>query len=117
MAFPKMLALAERAWARPDRSDDWNRFANTLGQRELARLDRLAGGVAYRIPPPGGVIVNGTLYANVAFPGLTIRYTTDGSDPETSSAEYRGPTAVGGTARLRAFDTRGRGGRICVVSP
>ena len=66
-AFPKMLGMAERAWAaQPDWAtisdleqhdaavqDAWNEFANRLGQRELPRLDWLFGGIAYRLPPPG----------------------------------------------------------------
>ena len=68
MAFPRIIALAERAWAkspawaeiddaaerRRQIDNDWNRFANRLGQIELPRLDFLAGGVQYRLPPPGG---------------------------------------------------------------
>ena len=58
MAFPRLLALAERAWspqpvwAEVEDSeqrellmrDDWVRFANALGQVELPRLDRWFGG-------------------------------------------------------------------------
>lgn len=131
MAFPKLLGLAERAWAPrpawateedPDVrarlvAEDWNRFTNSLGQRELPRLDRLYGGVAYRLPPPGGVVEEGKLLANVAFPGLAIRYTTDGTEPTAESAIYGVPVEVEGEVRLRSFDTRGRGSRASVVSP
>jgi hexosaminidase len=73
MLYPRMLALAERAWRAADweapyvpgagydqasgaftpdmrarRAADWRAFANLLGGRELARLD--AAGVAYRVP-------------------------------------------------------------------
>ena len=34
--------------------DDWTKFTNTLGYRELPRLDRL--GYNYRVPPPGAVL-------------------------------------------------------------
>lgn len=66
MMFPRFLALAERAWHEPAwerrstadnmtrarmREQDWTEFANTLGYRELARLDRQ--GIEYRLPPPG----------------------------------------------------------------
>ena len=64
MIFPRMLALAERAWHKApwernaeeaarnnQRKEDWERFANTLGYKELARLDKM--GVSYHIPPPG----------------------------------------------------------------
>ena len=64
MLFPRVLALAERAWHEAaweretdnatrlrGRARDWAAMANTLGHRELARLDRR--GVQYRVPPPG----------------------------------------------------------------
>jgi hexosaminidase len=131
MAFPKLLALAERAWsAEPawarepsaarrldSKEADWNRFANELGQVQLPRLDYLAGGVGYRIPPPGARIRNGLLEANIDFPGLTIRYTTDGSEPSPASPEYREPVSVSGldSVRVRAFDRLGRGSRVVAL--
>ena len=100
MAFPRIIALAERAWAkspawaeiddaaerRRQIDKDWNQFANRLGQIELPRLDFLAGGVQYRLPPPGVVIRDGAVHANVELPGLAIRYTTDGSEPDALGA-------------------------------
>jgi len=66
MLFPRLLAVAERAWHSAPwetitdqksfeqaRQTDWTRFAVALGQRELSRLDQL--GVAYRLPRPGVV--------------------------------------------------------------
>ncbi|WP_434047932.1 MULTISPECIES: family 20 glycosylhydrolase [Sorangium] len=121
--FPKLLGLAERAWApdpawanEPDATtraamvdEAWNRFANTLGRRDLPRLDYLSGGVGYRLPPPGARIADGKLEANVAFAGLAIRYTTDGSEPTASSTLYSGPVSVKGVVKLRTFNTRGKG--------
>lgn len=131
LAFPKLLGLAERAWAEDPAwasvDDDatrkgllasaWNRFANTLGQRDLPRLDYLLGGVNYRVPLPGARIENGELQANVAFPGLTIRYTTDGSEPDANSTAYAGPVAVSGVIKLKTFTSRGRGSRTSVLDP
>jgi len=126
--FPKLLALAERAWstspewasientAQRDKAmeADWNIFTNALGQRELTRLNYLCGGVDYRIPLAGGVIENGNLKANVRFPGLTIRYTTDGSEPNKKSTIYTQPVKVEGKeVRLRVFNSEGRSGRDC----
>jgi hexosaminidase len=130
MAFPRTIALAERAWAKEPRfagqidaaaretalAADWNVFANTLGQRELPRLHEIGGNVEYRIPPPGAIIRAGQLFANVAYPGLTIRYTTDGSEPTTDSAAYDNPVASRARFRLRAFDAYGHGGRSIEIN-
>ncbi|KAK7503362.1 hypothetical protein BaRGS_00005283 [Batillaria attramentaria] len=89
MLFPRFLALVERAWHEPiwerNRADnvthlrgrerDWAEFANTLGYRELARLDEI--GVEYRVPPPGAKISDGRLLTNVPFPGLHVEYSID----------------------------------------
>lgn len=98
MAFPRLLAFAERAWHQAgwelpyqagreykmgstqfvDQAAllaDWTRFANIIGQRELQKLDQ--AGMAYRLPVPGAKIVDGQLLANVVFPGLDIEYSLD----------------------------------------
>ena len=72
MVYPRLLALAERAWHKAPfetsgltiqqrkRLEDreWEMYANTLGHKELKRLDEAFGdikdGVFYRVPPPGG---------------------------------------------------------------
>jgi len=124
MALPKLIALAERAWAeQPDWASDsnletwpsklqvaWSNFANLLGARELPRLDYLEGGFYYRIPGVGAVIEDGVLKSNVAFPGLTIRYTADGSEPNVDSPVYTKPVQVGNFVQVRAFNSVGRGG-------
>ncbi len=123
---PRAIALAERAWAADpgwtsisDKTQrdakinaDWNSFANRLGQRELPRLDSFLGGYGYRIPVPGAKIIDGTLHANISMPGTTIRYTSDGSQPSTSSPVYQGPVAVSGSVKLAAFTSTGRRGRV-----
>ena len=132
MALPRMIELAERAWApdpewslipgRAEREESinhtWNEFANRLGQRELLRLDIHEGGTMYRIPAPGAIVDDGLLYVNVALPGLTIRYTTDGSIPDSSSAIYSMPLPVGerSTIQMRAFDSNNRGSRSAIVN-
>jgi hexosaminidase len=114
--FPKMLGYVERAWAPdpewaqlPKRSQRlagldqaWNNFANAIAQRELARLDYLWDDVNYRVPLPGAIIDQGKLKANVAFPGLVIRYTLDGSDPKP--------------VRLKSFTATGKSSRASVLN-
>jgi hexosaminidase len=129
MAFPRVIALAERAWAGspswaqiPDpiarsvgMQRDWNQFANRLGQRELPRLDFLSGGVLYRLPPPGAVVRDGRVSANVAFPGIAIRYTNDGTEPDLTASPYQEPIPLSSKIKLRSFDTRGRSSRTVNV--
>jgi hexosaminidase len=126
MAFPKILGVAERAWNRKmptSRSlpETWRRFVNTLGQAELPRLDyfrpvdvrrELAQprpvGVNYRIPIPGGVVSNGTLHANVRYPGVAIEYSLDGG---RTWHTYDRATEARGVILLRARTSDGRPGR------
>lgn len=132
MALPRMIVLAQRAWRAEEawmeiadrqarlqaRDTAWNEFANRLAQRELPRLDYMNGGYGYRIPPVGIQVRDGMLHANVAYPGFEIRYTVNGSEPAASSRLYEGPARVDETAHIqvRAFDTRGRGGRISHIN-
>lgn len=64
MVFPRLLALAERAWHKSSWEDtankeermketdvEWTSFAKSLVEKELARLEKL--GIKYRIPVPG----------------------------------------------------------------
>ncbi|MFK7844582.1 MAG: family 20 glycosylhydrolase [Rhodothermales bacterium] len=122
--FPKVLGLAERAWAAsPDwfSSDSkaarqaaetagWNVFANQLGQRELPRLDALFD-MRYRIPPPGVTLQVDKVEANVAFPGLTIRYTTEDRAPTADDPVYTAPVPFEGLITFSAFSSDGRSSR------
>lgn len=132
MAFPRALALAERAWApQPSWKDEsdttvieserfmgWQHFTNQLGQFQLPRLDNLfAQPVAYRLPPPGAIFKDGYLHANLEIPGLTIRYTIDGSEPTSSSKIYKEPIRLNNSVKLCSFDTNGRGSRTVEIHP
>jgi len=129
MLLPKLLGLAERAWAKnpewaaePDSikskqlyNEAWSRFVNVLGKRELPRLSYYAGGFGYRIPMPGAMVKDGQVWVNNQLPGLTIRYTTDGKTPTISSPVYTKPLPAGGTIKVAAFDVSGRSGKVAVV--
>lgn len=129
LGFPKILGLVERAWAAdpdwakatdPQKSEElyqkaWSQFVNTVGKRELVKLNYYQGGVQFRIPTAGAKLEKGTVLANIQFPGLDIRYTTDGSEPHLKSPLYTQPISAKGTIKLRAFDSKGRGGRTIQV--
>jgi hexosaminidase len=133
LAAPRLVALAERAWAQDPAwcaiedaaartaamDDAWNEFANRLGQRELPRLDRAPLAYGYRLPPPGAVARGRTLHANVALPGLALHYTLDGSEPDAASPRYAGPVQAGPDAavfKVATFDTRGRKSATVVIA-
>ncbi len=129
LLFPKLLALAERAWAKDpswanetDKAKaeiaynrDWSLFVNVLGKKELARLDYYAGGYDYRIPPVGAIIQNSKVVANVQIPGFAIHYTTDGSLPTIKSKIYKYPILEKGKITLAAFSKNGRNGKIVIL--
>ncbi len=104
MIFPRLIALAERAWHKAEwevdynyqgqlysqnsgimtaqqqlaRSQSWNRFANLLTQKEFEKLDRYR--IDYRIPTVGGRIDNGQLVIRSPLPGLPVQYRIDQQD-------------------------------------
>lgn len=103
MIYPRLLALAERAWhqaswqvpynfegkrfdkdtgyftkaLQAQRDKSWLSFSQVVGLKELAKLER--SGIFYRLPTAGAVVKEGVLHANTAIKGLPIEYQeTDG---------------------------------------
>jgi hexosaminidase len=128
--LPRLIAFAETAWSAERKwettenkverekqiASGWNKIANALANRELPRLNSLNGGYNFRIPLPGAIFKDGLLYANVEFPGLEIRYTTDGSEPNILSQLYTGPVKVAGNVMLKSFVKGGRFSRTSVLN-
>ncbi|MCE6988444.1 family 20 glycosylhydrolase [Dyadobacter sp. CY323] len=127
--LPKLLGFAESAWSErkwENVADDasrkkmigegWNLFANSIARNQLPKLKFLNGGYNYRLPLPGAVVENGMLKANVGLPGLTIRYTVDGSEPTASSPIYNVPVNVAGVIKLKSFDLAGSSSRTSVIT-
>ncbi len=131
MMMPNLPIFAQNAWSQPsqwidntertqqqfDLDNAWNMFANAIGQRVLPIMTDLFGGMESELPKPGAIIKDGKLYANSLFPGMVIRYTTDGSIPDANSPIYSNEVEVKADARikLRSFDHKGRGGRISSI--
>ena len=122
MLFPRLLALAERAWSpapwqpayRPGTKWLWQdaRVANSgltaawrdFSGRLAAQLPSLEkAGIAYRLAPPGARIVAGVLEANTEFPGTPIEY----RQMDGAWTRYTGPVRLSGDVQLR---TRTRDG-------
>jgi len=92
MAFPRMLALSEVLWSKPE-DKNYTDFLSRLNA-QLPRLD--AQNVNYRIPEPSGlanVITDDETVSIHLAPttGTSIRYTTDGSTPDETSPLYERP--------------------------
>ena len=129
MIMPRLLALSERAWAREASweleqdaaksasfyNDAWSVFVNRLGKMELPRLDYYHGGYGYYIPAPGAIRVRAEVLVNHQLPGMTLRYTTDGSQPSIESRLYTRPIKDNGTVKVAAFDHRGRASQAITV--
>lgn len=133
MLFPRLLALAERAWSPApwtpayqagasydwgDKRVDaaklkagWQDFAGRVAA-QFPQLERM--GVAYRVAPPGARIANGKLEANSMFPGTMIEYRIKGG----AWTRYAGPVVVSGAADLRSRSADGkRASRTVRVEP
>ncbi|MDH5382133.1 MAG: family 20 glycosylhydrolase, partial [Cyclobacteriaceae bacterium] len=128
--LPKIFGLAERAWQGQadwgyiqDETEReaglekaWNEFANRVGQFEFARISQLSGGYNYRVPQPGAKIIDEKVHVNVRFPGVVVRYTTDGTEPTESSNLYTEPFSTeGGEVTLKAFSPSGKTSRTITI--
>jgi hexosaminidase len=129
LLMPRLLAVAERAWA-PDPAwatetdqekaaalhrSAWSGFVNALGRRVLPRLDLEGAGVAYRIAPPGLMLDGERVLVNHVLPGITLRYTSDGSAPDADSKLVAGPIMERGLIQVAAFDRKGRRGLVATI--
>ena len=126
MFMPNIIVFSQKAWSKDPKwisvqdknereitlNHEWNKFRNTIGQRVLPMIENIYGGLSYDLPKPGGIIKNDSLYANSAFPGLSIKYTLDGSLPNSESMNYKNPVKLNqdDIVNLRLFDNKGRGG-------
>jgi len=136
MIYPRLLTLAERAWHKPtwsvpynpqgaiysqdsavftaskkeQREQAWQQFSNTLGQKELAKLDK--AGVFYRVPTVGAKVIAGKLTINSSLIGLPLEY----RQVEGNWQAYQQPVTITLPVEVRArtFDKK-RAGRSLFI--
>lgn len=140
MIYPRLLALAERAWhqadwqipydysgktysensnaftdkAKQQRDQQWLSFSQTIAEKELPKLD--LAGVFYRLPTVGAKIVKGELNANIALKGLPIEYRQQDKNEQTW-LPYKTPVRVTLPIEVRARTTdKKRAGRTLVLT-
>ena len=130
MLLPKLLGLAERAWAADPEwatttdtvksqqlyNRAWSVFVNTLSKRELPRMDFYAGGFHYRIPQPGAVVQDNMVVVNSQLPGFKVYYTTDDTALTPHSKLYTGPIPYLPGIRMALFNSTGRSGRVIEIA-
>ena len=126
LVLPRLYALAERAWSADPawtrdkdaaqaarlHDADWSAFVSQLGRHVLPQLDAQFPGVQYRIPPPGLRVVDGSVLVNQQIPGFTLRYSSDGSEPNANSPVVSGAIADKGLVQVAAFNRTGRRGAV-----
>ncbi len=136
MLYPRLLALAERAWhqanwqvpynnkgavynnnslvfndrLRQMRDQQWLNFSHTIGRKELPKLD--LAGVFYRIPTVGAHIDSSQLEASVALKGLPIEYKQGNGQWQNYNAPVKANKPV--QIRSRSSDLK-RAGRTLWV--
>lgn len=133
MFFPRLMALAERAWHRADWEPayiagtgyahgdgkvdraailaDWKDFT-ARSAAQLPALDK--AGIAYRLAPPGARIAGGRLEANSELPGMTIEFRSG----DGGWQRYTAPVAVTGPVTLRTRTPDGkRASRSVTLKP
>lgn len=113
--LPKMMGLVERGWnARPQWAaslaagdsllvnEAARRYNLKIGLSELPVLERR--GHVFHIPQPGlKVDRQGLLQCNTPYPGMSVRYTLDGTEPTSESPRWTAPVAVpAGTTMVKA---------------
>jgi len=126
-----MIIFSERAWSSKEKwlekdsareqedqqNISWNLFVNTIGQRHMPMLSNLSEGLLFDLPKPGGIIEKGMLRVRQQFPGLKVRYTLDGNEPDENDTLYEIPTKVNQSDQvvIRVFDNNGRGGNPIII--
>ena len=112
--FPRILALAETAWAKKE-SKDYDEF-NTRVQLLCDRMDVM--NVNYYIPSVEGLnkkiafVDSATINLSVQMKGLEIYYTLDGSVPTKESKLYNEPVVLKANCEIKARAFKGNTGSV-----
>ena len=106
MVLPRLTALSEVLWSAPEKRD-WEDFSARLAVM-MKRFDAMGVNYSkgsYRVDMNATYNKesnNITLVMTTEQTAPEIRFTTDGTDPDTSSAIYTGPLPLANTATVKA---------------
>lgn len=118
MVFPRILAMSEVAWSKPDAKD----FEDFVKRVEVfnKRLDVLGLNYANHLYQVEGELISENGMPYFEFTTLTdnktIRYTTDGTDPRKTSTIYTSkiPVTKSSILKVAVFDDEKRLGEIFI---
>ena len=110
MLFPRLAALAEGAWTRPE-DKDWNSFLKSLdsynahiAQKGIVYA-RSMYNIQHKVTPMNGRL---SVELECIRPDVVIRYTTDGTQPTAHSTLYTKPIVVTGSQTINCATFSGR---------
>ena len=104
MAYPRLFAIAENAWS-PQEAENWNGFIERL-YPQLNRLEKqniIYANSAFNVwighkGNKDNILIDLHAEAN----GLEIKYTLDGSEPDTNSLKYTEPFILNKNAIIKS---------------
>lgn len=85
--FPRLCAIAEVGWTNAELKD-YNDFYYRVSKTHYERMFNM--GIAFRLPYPDVKYENNTLKVKLPYDWAVVRYTTDGTEPTSSSNIYTG---------------------------
>ncbi|WP_293746966.1 family 20 glycosylhydrolase [uncultured Paraglaciecola sp.] len=123
MLFPRLLAVAERAWHTPTWAEDyktgvsysaetehfdktqtkamhidWLNFSHLLSTKAMPQL--IADGIVPRVPLPGAMVEGGKLFMHTTFSGLQLEFQINGQDWQVFTTPVKLPEEA--ITRVRA---------------
>ncbi len=106
MTFPRIAALAEALWS-PKEVRNWEDFAHRI-QLFMSRYEQRGinySKSSYKVSAKSqfdAAKKQLSVSFSTELPGTEIHYTTDGSEPNSSSAQYSEPIVIGKSMNLKA---------------
>lgn len=85
--FPRLCAVAETGWSAKE-DKNYEDFHSRLVNKHYDRLYSM--GIAFRVEPPKVVYEDSELKVTLPYPSAVVRYTTDGTEPTSTSKVYSG---------------------------
>lgn len=110
MAYPRCLAVCEAGWSSAE-NKNWNSFAQRL-EKHFKYLEKEQVGYCHAFYDVAIATQHDSPYSNIVTltvdaPNTQIRYTLDGTEPNSSSAQYILPFVINSSEVVKAAAFRG----------